>query len=1219
MSQFGAIPGGSLAALRATPRGTVSYLTVVPPNTMVTAQVNGNPASFPIGALTIDNIVYSGGLGAADIPANVDVWIGNSAGVRDVFIGRTRLDNSGNIITANTLYINEAGSGSTGVPQRIYDIIEDDDFITVVETFSAYYALPTFTGSPGSLTTLQDWNIAYVDQNEQPKPVANISFQSDTRPVGFVTPATGLYRVRLSAESSFEAISGDSITAAGGSFQWDIDGGALVGGFNLTDETIEVDYTQGDYWPSVQVTDSNAKTHTARHPLVYYDTSNRPQQLHNIQSDVRDKKGRRLTIGAYYDEMQLSDVPHGALVIVWQTTTMNDAESAYVIDYMIGWVVRERANLTATTPNISFEVLGPVPMLDRVTSVPERIEAADSPSNWQEADEDYVNIPGVVHWLFYWKLPALTALCDIRLLPEASAETWQTTNQPGFGSGDLGGTNVGGQFQRIASRAPYIFGSTSAGAIILTRDPQYLSDRSAVTTRVTLDGLSDALVIDDSREYVHRVGQVVADGLILREGSVVPVKAAAPDITPDQGVGRASLAGMVVATQDELNALAGAHWAVINNPWQLELNLNFPDVFEPCLAYRLALEFASADFDHPTYGKLLRRLFDFAYDTTVSGTQTMNVYIESVTASYQGTQQSVRLRCVPEVTFTDGVFLPIPQPSAYPGVPGIDISLPGLDPLNISTVGIPTTGVPFTGLGVSGPAQTPLQYATYDFGANVGAVLLGDKDTAQELYLSTNFDQAVPTYTNVSPTADEIRHAVFANDGTNTAYALSYNSGANQTTFYDTADIFASPVSWNAGAVLSGVWDYIRVDDNGIYVVGSGAEESDTWSKTWNFAAGQQSWEVEQKGVFNVNKFEATDGANPRFGGVGETRDTWIKFTFDAPVNLTQLQFTYNLTKGLITDNNAVGVAAEIFIDNVALADRTAAQNASIGSLANGAGQTQTWNGDEWGNIIGCFIRSDFDDVAPYGPFTGTAEITQVSVQGKGNDPFNLATAQTRYSTDGGATFAAAVNIGNAPGAEQASFDVTVGAQSALAGAITQVKIATTDGGAYANEANSVAAPVNPTTLVIPYYKFGSTSLRNNSTTEPEYLEGSNAGDGSGDTLFKVTPTGTTAITPASDFYLYNPNAIGYTRLSGSIFAVVARELPGTDFKLFTTDDAGSSWDDRGVIPSNSRWCKMQRSDTQKIYIAGGATMRYSGDRGATLTSKTYPGGGQATYIEVFG
>ena len=721
MSQYGAITAPELAILRNGPQSSETFLSVIPPRVIMQAQVSQLIFTYPLASLDIENAIFPNGDTIVDVLPNLDVWIGTTPDARDVFVGRTRLAGDGVTATAILLNINEISAGGTSQPQEVNLFITPGMYVTIVETYSAYYALPNFVDVAGTLQVRKDYDVPYTDQNELPLPVANISYLEGTSPVGFVDNVTTDYRVKLSGESSFEAITGASVT----SYLWDIGDGVLVGGYALSDETIEVDFPQGSRWVSLLVTDSNAKTHTARNPLMYYDVDNQPQRVLSA-SDSRDLKGRSMTISGEANELTLEAVPHGALCYVWDRQEFGGQTSEYVISYFIGWAVREGVAIVSLGPDVSIEIVGPVPMLANVSAVPQRVENATSPANWQEAVSGMVNIPGMVYYLLFWHLPAYLTLFDLRLFPDD--EDWSTTNQPGFGAqGDLGGTVLGQQIARLATRLPGNFGSTSTGALVLTRNHQYNNDRSGVVARMTIIANSDTEGVASDRSHRLSTGQVMGDGLIFTQGQVVPVRSIAQGRAPSASGGRAQIQGLIVGNQIDLNRVTGAHYAILNIPQSIDITLlHSLDVFEPCLGYRVGLQVTASDFDDPVYGEAWRRIFDIPFDRASLSPDAITkwCYVQSVAVSHANGSKGVRLRLVPEVTSTPGATLPIEQVSSQKGIGSFEFNDPSLPPLDFDisfdfTFGVPGVGtydfpqIDFPPLGMSPPPPPPKQLSQY--------------------------------------------------------------------------------------------------------------------------------------------------------------------------------------------------------------------------------------------------------------------------------------------------------------------------------------------------------------------------------------------------------------------------------------------------------------------------------------------------------------------------
>lgn len=759
MSTEGAIGSADLAVMRAAnPHGVLRYLTVVPPNVIMTARINQAAFTYPLAEITIDTVAFPGGGSLTDVLAGMDVWIGTSATeLRNVFVGRLRKVPTPSP-TPTTLYVEELGSGATDIPRTYYRELANNYYVTIVETMSAWYAFPRISGG----VIYKDWDESFTtgaagQGGTGAPPIANISFRDGTRPVAFVDPTTNLYRASLTGSTSFQAGSGNPVA----SYTWTLPAGcAFVGGTGANDEDIDVDCPVGEgQWIKLVVTDGFANTATARFPLNYYDADNMPLQVLQVDSDVRDLKGRRVSLTVNPKEMDLDDIPHGALCIYWEDQYFGTAQNEYTVDWFLGWSFREDLGLTAQGPSTRLEILGPVHLLDQTAAVPQRVVSDTSPANWQEVLAYLCNVPGMYWYLFYWHLRNLATLCDIRLL---ETEGWERTNQPAFGSGDLAGTQAGRQFHSLASRLPANFGADSSGACRLVRDPQYLESRVSVVDRITLLE-ADIASIRPVRSHRLSTSTVRASGFVYAGAAIVPVLSQAPDLTPAQAPSRLELRGMIVGSQNHLNWLSGAHWAVLNNPWDIEIVLaRNLDVFEPCRMDRLSLEVTAAMLADAEYGATWRRLLDLQADPATA--QELNLYVQSVAISHEAnsTRKTIQLRCVPEVVSTPGVTIPIPQFGEYPE-PAPDID---------------------------GPSSPDDEQYTYD---PDDVLLIAVDDGSQVKILSTDWDDFVggsPAWTVCATVAYDFYDLVLdAQDPYNVGYVMRRESNNIDVKVYRCANI----------------------------------------------------------------------------------------------------------------------------------------------------------------------------------------------------------------------------------------------------------------------------------------------------------------------------------------------------------------------------------------------------------------------------------------------
>jgi hypothetical protein len=249
------------------------------------------------------------------------------------------------------------------------------------------------------------------------------------------------------------------------------------------------------------------------------------------------------------------------------------------------------------------------------------------------------------------------------------------------------------------------------------------------------------------------------------------------------------------------------------------------------------------------------------------------------------------------------------------------------------------------------------------------------------------------------------------------------------------------------------------------------------------------------------------------------------------------------------------------------------------------------------------------DSVRAFGIQSSVAFTVRVFFQedcGGGGGYGSLGTL-TRISEDYGLTFADGVVVGTSFGAA----DIEKIGDPVLVSNGTQVRIATTFGGSYSDYGDPLPDGFTPHSLLIPRYRFGSTSAGNVSTNTPQYLIASSVEDDDGATLYKVTSSGTvfTDITPTisgDKGTAIGPYSLAMPWWSGSVIAAVLKfgSLP----RLVVSTNAGASWTDRGVLNAEACMVTFRKGDRtmKQLFLANGQPA-YSYDRGAHIRSIAYP------------
>lgn len=256
--------------------------------------------------------------------------------------------------------------------------------------------------------------------------------------------------------------------------------------------------------------------------------------------------------------------------------------------------------------------------------------------------------------------------------------------------------------------------------------------------------------------------------------------------------------------------------------------------------------------------------------------------------------------------------------------------------------------------------------------------------------------------------------------------------------------------------------------------------------------------------------------------------------------------------------------------------------------------------------VIGIFSNSvcvwavDLNSASPFNATFG------LSVDGLCGDCTGTTAASSAFSDDYGATWDDPQIIDPTGGG---GMDTEKIGNPALAGGEGQVKIATTKGGSYGDYGDPLVASFIPQALVVPRKTFAGGN--NINTNTPDYLIASSAVDGGGETMYKVTTSGTTetAITKTisgNKGLALSPHCVAVSWWSSSYMAAVL--MFGSLPRLITSIDAGATWSDRGVLDTSARAICFRKGDTQslQLFLAAGQPA-YSPNRGASVILKAFP------------
>jgi hypothetical protein len=1039
--------------------------------------------------------------------------------------------------------------------------IQDDDYIFIIQDVALHEKLPR----EASGTRYNDWDITF----RQLPPVIN---NLQAAYAGFISG--GALQIQFQP-SAVAATSGASIS----SYQFTMPtgyGSVAAGALNTNDVTI--DFNEGVWIVRLVVTDSGGRTATRYIPVFAHGETTTPALGFGGADITAGRDGFGASVAAFDG---VEDVLDNTLAVMWRANEFYGATEVNLgnnID-MAGRFRSESTQVVGETGmyETRFTIEGPAQQMRSVASQLITCTNESSPSAWDE-------IADLTPWraLVYMLAEFSTFFHLWSLSFDATAGTYEVQAL------DADPSNLWDMAQALLTNIDkrLEFRHDGHGFVSIKGNYAASATRDTLPTVIDLE-TQDYLNIAVEHAHGPTVGQIIGFGAYYTTGSgaVAPLASIAPGHAQGAGAEKSQRADFILeadstkaAAQAELGRRLGDHFAAVNPKDRISADL--PDGYYALVPsvgtwYTWTLTEANTgrkDYDSGDRWTLAE--ISFGHDNATGARVVSAVFERETSADDAGVSAQAYTLANPYAAvdaqfdyFPWSSFAPFPDdPASY--LPP-DITLEQQHPFDSDPLKV-FTPVPRDG----------------------NTVLAGDRDADDSddsgLYLTFTYLSAAPEWFDISPASGvEIKHSCFKSNASREAYCLTYDSNADDSYFYYTEDAFASPVAWQFGTTLSGQWDYIRVAEGGVYVVRGNTTTNlvsrDTWSVDSSVNAYQYGTYTLEDGVTYVVRMAGAVQydypAHPGYKADAQYR------TFD--------DFSSYVRKNYAVFNNG---------------DSPDADDATYD------GATHTYDFTRIG--AGATIGIKFPD-STYTDNVGSFSITLYEVVAA------AANAQVRYSTDDGDTFAGAVTIGSTPGNEQCGFDTIRAGATSVGCALNQVKIATAAGGVYSDEGNA-PADLNPVMIDIPLWKVGAdggaVADQNIDTETPEYILGTTGADGSGNRLFVVNSSGDTGIQPASGYAAFNPNAIATCDVNGLHIAVFMTSVPAGEIHLFTSDDGGSSWGDRGAMAESSKWLRMRsQSVNQLFFVQGTDGLGYSADFGANLITKDAPGGRVPQFIEVYG
>lgn len=581
-------------------------LNVFPRLVVGTATISGTPneASYPLAQLTVTGASagWTGGL-----PDNY-ITIARAGVV--YYHGSLR-----RVPTSTIVYIEGSAYGNTGHSFEDALVFTNGDVITiysVIIPFSFWSRI-----SPESEAILKRWasDVFYEDdpsisKNDYPDPIPNLGAWQR----GAVNAGTGLATLTHSASTS-KIWRGSSFTVL-----WALPAGAaLVGGYALTDATIQVTYPPGVYIIACAVTEVGGST-PARNRTGYryvwaVDGSTRKDTSGDLSIEVVSSshlynEGRNMTFrfrGASLENTIYTGAP---VLMTYGYEYSNDGWETVVtvpetVQSFIGYITAYTTLISdGDIQTVDVTVSNPLSAMKELGIAKQMLVVKATQNEWVYVDATIANVAYFIYYLIRFHASWAMKVHDF------DADVGLTFFKRAFS------TDAGSLTSSVQRAASFILGGTmgctSDGKFLLKREPQIESDayNATLDEAWTIDGDHVDGEVDFARAEMSRVFDV--RGGFFVTGTALPVSAYIGRTNagaPGQGISMDSASDYIALTLADGLSRIGNYRASVNAPTpdiMIEL-AGMQDVIDPCLPklYRVDMP----ELDPMQTGLLDNRLF----------------------------------------------------------------------------------------------------------------------------------------------------------------------------------------------------------------------------------------------------------------------------------------------------------------------------------------------------------------------------------------------------------------------------------------------------------------------------------------------------------------------------------------------------------------------------------------------------------------------------------
>jgi len=573
------VTSGELVLLRTPGQWSRFWLAFFKPNVIYTARLDSVPSSTD----RVADITFTSGSGTlANVKKEMTLWVGSTAGARDLGVCRLRkAPISGTFYLGFTAEVNWQASA----------------YLTVVDAFAFAARVPRVDAG----TLKLDYEYTYSDQHEDFEPVPVLGPHA----VAWLTGAD----VDVEFDGSDSWVFGSTITG----YSWSAPGASATSGLTTATPTLTYD-TEGYYCVYCTVTAANGKTYTGVRHVFIFSSSVQPQAVELTESPSGSLNDGGCSFGVkMYADADPTDVLENCLAVLFGEdhfgeTQQNLGQVANRENLIcMGYVAGESINWDAEISEAQFSIPGAQALLGQIETTPLKLSmATNTPDNWEVLPS--MTVDRALWHLLHWR-SNVTALMDViltddaRYLPLAEAEgsLWEQLS-------DVAEKKIfaipyvdrfGRLFVKIDPQLTPVADRTWGTVMTLTKQDWKNNIQIRRRTKRELSMLSTSGWICDPSGTVNTVYSLSMGHIDARYGK--------PDIIDK----------LLASSQSQFNTLAGLYMGWKNRELDFEISLGqnnrMIDLFPP---QYLAITLAAGDTPRGIAyeGNLIPRSFTLEYD-----------------------------------------------------------------------------------------------------------------------------------------------------------------------------------------------------------------------------------------------------------------------------------------------------------------------------------------------------------------------------------------------------------------------------------------------------------------------------------------------------------------------------------------------------------------------------------------------------------------------------